>query len=118
MKKILLADNHQHTMLLAKLKFKSLFPGAKIFQAENGLKALEIMNQNLGFDIIFLNPNLPYVSGLDVAKIYRHKFTERACVIANDRDMLRFDEMHEFFDVIMPQPWQDFNQTIMEAVNK
>lgn len=68
--RVLLVDDNPVNMLLAKTIVRSLIPEAEIFEAQNGLKALESFKMHRQ-DIIFMDIQMPEMSGYEATKEIR-----------------------------------------------
>ena len=73
--KVLLVDDNPVNMLLAKSIVKSLIPSAKLFEAFNGLEAVAQYDKEKP-DIIFMDIQMPEMSGYEATKNIRMRETE------------------------------------------
>lgn len=69
--KILVAEDH-HVNREILVKFLKKF-GATIFQAENGMQALNLISKNPEIQIIFMDIQMPVLNGTEATRILRQK---------------------------------------------
>ncbi|AFL83361.1 signal transduction histidine kinase [Belliella baltica DSM 15883] len=82
--KILLVDDNPVNMLLAKTVVRSLIPEASIFEAKNGLEAIESFKIHKP-DIVFMDIQMPELSGYEATKKIREfeqNLNQRVPIIA------------------------------------
>ena len=67
--KILVAEDHpvNRKLLVTFLNYFS----TEVFEAENGKQAIDILKQNLDFDIIFMDIQMPFINGIEATKEIR-----------------------------------------------
>ena len=66
LEKILLVDDDDIFLMLARINIEKILPNATIFTASNGEEAYEfIVNQKQEIDVIFLDLNMPVMGGWD-----------------------------------------------------
>ncbi len=68
-KKILIADDSPSVLLYYQVILEDR--GLEIVFAKNGQEALELFNQNLDFDMVFLDIKMPKLNGIEVMKAIR-----------------------------------------------
>lgn len=66
--KILLAEDYQHTRKTTAYGLKSIIKDAEIFEADNGLSALNFIKTGNKADIILMDISMPVMNGIDAAK--------------------------------------------------
>ena len=79
-KKILLADDHTLIRTALADVIKTISNDAQLFQAENGAKAIEILNHQ-SIDIAILDIDLPKLTGLEIAQYIRDEILAKYIVI-------------------------------------
>lgn len=63
--KILIVDDEKNLRQVLKIELAA--GGAEVEEAENGLKALELL-EKYEYDVVLLDLNMPHLSGIDVLK--------------------------------------------------
>ncbi len=74
--KVLIAEDNANNMVLAKMLLKKALPNSKIFEAVNGLKAVEVFSKEKP-DIVLMDVQMPELDGYDATRTIREKETER-----------------------------------------
>jgi CheY-like chemotaxis protein len=69
--KIIVADDYYTNRLLVSEILKNL--GHEFIEAENGLQALEALEKNNDIDLVFMDIEMPVMSGLEAMRYIREK---------------------------------------------
>ena len=75
--KLLLVEDNELNQIVAKKTIQKKWPNCKIFIAENGLKAIEYLKDNLP-DIILMDIQMPVMDGTETTAYIRKNMPERA----------------------------------------
>ena len=75
--KLLLVEDNELDQIVAKKTIQKKWPNCKIFIAENGLKAIEYLKDNLP-DIILMDIQMPVMDGTETTAYIRKNMPERA----------------------------------------
>jgi CheY-like chemotaxis protein len=84
--KVLLVDDERMNRMTAKVTLKPL--NMLITEADNGLKAIEILKKDT-FDIILMDCNMPEMGGMDATKIIRNELKIETPIIAWTADVFK-----------------------------
>ncbi|MFK7951375.1 MAG: response regulator [Ekhidna sp.] len=87
--KILLVDDDDIFLMLAKINIEKALPNASIFTASNGEEAMEfIIDKKQNVDIIFLDLNMPIMDGWDFLEQMkvREKVDQKIIVVTSSID--------------------------------
>lgn len=87
--KILLVDDDDIFLMLAKINIEKTLPNATIFTASNGEEAIEfLINQKQEVDVIFLDLNMPIMGGWDFLEQMRvrEKIDQKIFVVTSSID--------------------------------
>lgn len=68
--KVLLADDNEFNILLAKQMISNILPNAEIFEAVNGIKAIELFEANQP-DLVFMDIQMPELNGHEASQKIR-----------------------------------------------
>lgn len=80
--KVLIAEDNANNMAIAKAMLRKALPNAEVLEAENGLYAIELFNQEKP-DIILMDVQMPEMDGYDATrKIRELENTSRTPIIA------------------------------------
>ncbi len=80
--KVLIAEDGEVNMMLAKIIIKRIAPNATILEAQNGLEALEIYKKDKP-DIIFMDIQMPEMNGYEATQMIRQLQTgKRVPIVA------------------------------------
>lgn len=117
--KILIVDDNEDNRIILELMLKK-YP-LKIFVAQNGLEAIKIANEQKP-DLIFMDLNLPDISGQEASKIIKHEFKESK-IIALTGDLCAIEkEMKngDLFELCLAKPFErnQIKNIINEFINK
>lgn len=66
--KILLAEDYEHTRKTTVYGLKNLIKNAEIFEAENGLAAINAIKSHLDIEVVLMDISMPVMNGIDAAK--------------------------------------------------
>lgn len=77
---VLIADDNPANMLLARTLVKKFLPNAAITEAENGKKALDAY-ENSNPALIFLDVQMPELSGYEVVKTIRNSYNDAQTIV-------------------------------------
>lgn len=96
-------DSRTSRILLTKI-IRQLSPAWRLIEAENGQQALDLANEQ-DFHVIFLDYNMPVMTGGDAARVLRPKFPDAkiAFLTANVQDSIKNLAMELKIDFI-PKP--------------
>ena len=105
--KILTVDDNPVNLFLISTIVKKICPDAIVYEAKNGVEALEYYKQNAP-DLLFLGLKLPDIHGLEVAKIIRatdsDKRTPIVVVSANNAEESGYDASSNLIDDFVDKP--------------
>jgi signal transduction histidine kinase len=97
--RFLVADDHPLNRLLVKKVLLNAWPNSLVVEAENGVKAIEAMQQQR-FDMVFMDMVMPLMDGIEATTSLRETLGEPACntpvlgltANVNPLDLERFKE--------------------------
>ncbi len=87
--KILVAEDDKISALLMNTILKDIT--SEVFNASNGVEAVELCKNNPTIDLIFMDINMPIMGGYEAAKEIR-KFNKKVVIIAQTANGLRGDK--------------------------
>ncbi|QKG79596.1 response regulator [Tenuifilum thalassicum] len=89
-KKILIVDDDRPSIILLTVLLQRC--GAKLFYANNGQQAIDVVNQNPDIDLILMDILMEGMSGIEASRIIRKSHPEMpiiaqtACVMTGDKE--------------------------------
>lgn len=69
--KILLVEDNEFNVMVAEETFHELLPNVQIRHAENGKKAIEMLEENADVDVIFMDIQMPVMNGVEATEVIR-----------------------------------------------
>lgn len=117
MKKILIAEYSESCYQLAERHLNRLLPEVKIVVAKDGEEARQVLRQNGDFDLLIINPRLPLLSGIELAKEYKQELKGKGFVVASTADIFFPQELKQHFDKVIFKPWINFDAEILSIFN-
>jgi signal transduction histidine kinase/CheY-like chemotaxis protein len=116
--KILIAEDEMYNSLLINNLIKSKYPNVEILNVVNGLTAIEALEKDT-FSIIILDLNMPYVSGIEVAKHLRENLDYQNknliyCSATSNDDLA--SKLRLYFDYSLSKPYKKEELSIV--INK
>lgn len=114
--KILVAEDH-HVNREILVKFLKKF-GATIFQAENGMQALNLISKNPEIQIIFMDIQMPVLSGTEATRILRQKkYTGIIIACTANNDSSTFEKYKDIgINDILVKPFK--REKVLELLDK
>lgn len=114
--KILVAEGH-HVNREILVKFLKKF-GATIFQAENGMQALNLISKNPEIQIIFMDIQMPVLSGTEATRILRQKkYTGIIIACTANNDSSTFEKYKDIgINDILVKPFK--REKVLELLDK
>lgn len=94
---LLIAEDNEINMFLLKSYLVNLLPNAKIFEAENGKRAVEIFKKK-AIDLILMDIQMPEINGFEASKLIRkhEKPEEHVQIVALTADALNKERKQAF----------------------
>tara|TARA_B100001146_G_C16069266_1_gene385671 strand:- start:263 stop:640 length:378 start_codon:yes stop_codon:yes gene_type:complete len=93
MQSIMVIDDSEADQFFAKLEIEKFDSSIHVLQAYDGLQALEMLkNQSVSPDIIFLDINMPRMSGHEFLEAYVSNFKDKSMVIMLSSSTLEIDK--------------------------
>lgn len=101
-KKILLAEHNStlSNIIKAQLERWQLVP----FTANSGEQALQIMDQETGFDLALIDMMMPGTNGIELSKILKEKHPDSPIILMNKFGNETYKEHAALFNVIVEKP--------------
>lgn len=114
--KILVAEDH-HVNREILVKFLKKF-GATIFQAENGMQALNLISKNPEIQIIFMDIQMPVLNGTEATRILRQKkYTGIIIACTANNDSSTFEKYKDIgINDILVKPFK--REKVLELLDK
>ena len=114
--KILVAEDH-HVNREILVKFLKKF-GATIFQAENGMQALNMISKNPEIQIIFMDIQMPVLNGTEATRILRQKkYTGIIIACTANNDSSTFEKYKDIgINDILVKPFK--REKVLELLDK
>lgn len=114
--KILVAEDH-HVNREILVKFLKKF-GATIFQAENGIQALNLISKNPEIQIIFMDIQMPVLNGTEATRILRQKkYTGIIIACTANNDSSTFEKYKDIgINDILVKPFK--REKVLELLDK
>lgn len=114
--KILVAEDH-HVNREIIVKFLKKF-GATIFQAENGMQALNLISKNPEIQIIFMDIQMPVLNGTEATRILRQKkYTGIIIACTANNDSSTFEKYKDIgINDILVKPFK--REKVLELLDK
>lgn len=114
--KILVAEDH-HVNREILVKFLKKF-GATIFQAENGMQALNLISKNPEIQIIFMDIQMPVLNGTETTRILRQKkYTGIIIACTANNDSSTFEKYKDIgINDILVKPFK--REKVLELLDK
>lgn len=114
--KILVAEDH-HVNREILVQFLKKF-GATIFQAENGMQALNLISKNPEIQIIFMDIQMPVLSGTEATRILRQKkYTGIIIACTANNDSSTFEKYKDIgINDILVKPFK--REKVLELLDK
>lgn len=114
--KILVAEDH-HVNREILVKFLKKF-GATIFQAENGMQALNLISKNPEIQIIFMDIQMPVMNGTEATRILRQKkYTGIIIACTANNDSSTFEKYKDIgINDILVKPFK--REKVLELLDK
>ena len=112
--KVLIVDDNEDNRIILEQMLKK-YP-LKIFMAKNGLEAVEIANEQTP-DLIFMDLNLPDISGQEASHIIKHKSKEIK-IIALTGDVCAIEgelKDSDIFELCIAKP---FDRNLIKSIIK
>ena len=69
--RFLVVEDNKVNQVVAKGMLRKIFPSSEIIMAANGKEALEILERDRGFDLIFMDCSMPVMDGFEASQAYR-----------------------------------------------
>lgn len=102
-KLILVVDDVQINYLLVKALLKQT--GAKVIWADDGFKAIDIVNSERKIDLVLMDYNMPGMDGSTTTKIIKSKKKDLPVVLhSNFTNGLKLDNSIEVYNDILVKP--------------
>lgn len=102
-KLILVVDDVQINYLLVKALLKQT--GAKVIWADDGFKAIDIVNSERKIDLVLMDYNMPGMDGSTTTKIIKSKKKDLPVVLhSNFTNGLKLDNAIEVYNDILVKP--------------
>jgi len=121
--KIIVADDYYTNRLLVSEILKNL--GHDFIEAENGLQALEALEKNNDIDLVFMDIEMPVMSGLEAMRYIREKLEypkNRIPIIAltaHTPGVLTYEDMDKGFNQTLVKPYSiDKIGELLKGYNK
>jgi signal transduction histidine kinase/CheY-like chemotaxis protein len=121
--KILIAEDNEINLLLAKKLLIKMFPKALIFEARNGKQAVEIYKK-IPFDIILMDIQMPKKNGYEVTlEIRKIEQSKRTAIIALTAGILKEEKqkcLDSGMDDYISKPINpiELQQTVVKWINQ
>jgi CheY-like chemotaxis protein len=121
--KILIAEDNEINLLLAKKLLIKMFPKALIFEARNGKQAVEIYKK-IPFDIILMDIQMPKKNGYEVtSEIRKIEQSKRTAIIALTAGILKEEKqkcLDSGMDDYISKPINpiELQQTVVKWINQ
>lgn len=114
--KILVAEDH-HVNREILVKFLKKF-GATIFQAENGMQALNLISKNPEIQMIFMDIQMPVLNGTEATRILRQKkYTGIIIACTANNDSSTFEKYKDIgINDILVKPFK--REKVLELLDK
>lgn len=114
--KILVAEDHPVNREIL-VQFLKKF-GATIFQAENGMQALNLISKNPEIQIIFMDIQMPVLNGTEATRILRQKkYTGIIIACTANNDSLTFEKYKDIgINDILVKPFK--REKVLELLDK
>lgn len=114
--KILVAEDH-HVNREILVKFLKKF-GATIFQAENGMQAINLISKNPEIQIIFMDIQMPVLNGTEATRILRQKkYTGIIIACTANNDSSTFEKYKDIgINDILVKPFK--REKVLELLDK
>lgn len=114
--KILVAENHPVNREIL-VQFLKKF-GATIFQAENGMQALNLISKNPEIQIIFMDIQMPVLNGTEATRILRQKkYTGIIIACTANNDSSTFEKYKDIgINDILVKPFK--REKVLELLDK
>lgn len=114
--KILVAEDHPVNREIL-VQFLKKF-GATIFQAENGMQALNLISKNPEIQIIFMNIQMPVLNGTEATRILRQKkYTGIIIACTANNDSSTFEKYKDIgINDILVKPFK--REKVLELLDK
>jgi PAS domain S-box-containing protein len=106
--KVLLADDNEFNILLIKQMISNILPNAEIFEAIDGLKAIELFEKEQP-DIVLMDIQMPELNGLEASKrirvLSKGKYTPIIALTAGNQENEREKCMEAGMDDFISKPF-------------
>jgi CheY-like chemotaxis protein len=107
--KIIVADDYYTNRLLVSEILKNL--GHDFIEAENGLQALEALEKNNDIDLVFMDIEMPVMSGLEAMRYIREKLEYPKnhipiiALTAHTPGVFTYEDMDKGFNQTLVKPY-------------
>ena len=113
--KAIIADDEEQLRIYLRSKLSGLWPELDICaEAENGLKALELIDKNRP-DIAFLDINMPGIDGLETTRRISQAYPETKVVIFSTYEANEYDSRARDAGAIAFVPKADFEPSVLTS---
>ena len=118
--KLLIADDNYQDVFLAKDTIETLNIDIEIFEAENGIEAIAMIEKEHP-DIILLDIKMPKMDGLEALKIIKEKYPTIKVIMLTtsdyDKDILTSHQLKADAYIIKPIDTFDFEKKLQAVRN-
>jgi len=79
---IMVVEDNRLNMLLAEAVLRDIAPGIRIHKASNGMEAIQLIENGLAPDLIFMDLQMPIIDGFETTKIIRELYHAPVRIVA------------------------------------